>query len=249
MIAARALVSLALVTATGDVRAALPFVPVATSAEWRDARADLVRLRASTPSAPRVTNVRVAFRGPGGVGFDGRGAIAVAPGKALRMILLGPGGRTALDVWATPERYRLSVPDLGLLERGAGAAPPHLPLELFREWFLTPLDGRLLAAGARGERAIYIVRGAHLTLELGVEIHPHAPTVHTLRTTAGGRPEIVSWLGPPGRATLTPEVGARVLFAQPASGLEVTVEIEAYGSEAPSPEAFEEPSDEAEARP
>ena len=247
--AALVLVTAEALASSAPAQRAAAFMPSPTSAAWRDARAEIARLRASAPTSPHITTVRVAFRGPGGIGFDGRGAIAVAPGRALRMILLGPGGRTALDVWATPERYRLAVPDLGIVERGAGAAPPHLPLELFREWFLAPLEGRLLAAGTRGERAIYIVRGARLTLELGVERHAGAPTVHTLETAAGGRTERVTWLGPPGRTTLVPGIGERVVFAQPASGLDVPVEVEAYGTEPPSPEAFDEPTDAPEARP
>lgn len=234
------------------IEALPPFVPdhgfePVTQPEWKEARAEVARLRETVPSAPRVEQVRVAFRGPSGIGFDGRGAIAVAPGRALRMILLGPGGRTALDVWATPDRYRLAVPDLSILERGGAAAPAHLPIELFREWFLTPLSGRLLAAGHAGARTIYLVRSPRQVLEL--DLTPQAPGCgvrYALRKHSPGNDEIVEWIseGPP---TLVPSVGSRVVFTRPAMGIRVTVEIEELGTEPPSPEAFEEPTDDANA--
>lgn len=219
----------------------------ASSIEWKQARALVAQLRDEVPRAPRVEQVRVAFHGPNGIGFDGRGAIAVAPGRALRMILLGPGGRTAFDMWATPDRYRVSVPDLSILERGGATAPAHLPIELFREWFLAPLAGRLLAAGHVGARALYLVRTPRQVLELGLTAATAQGGVrHMLRAYPGGKEEAVEWIGI--TPTLVPPVGSEVVFTRPSLGIQVVVDIDEVGTEPPSPEAFEEPRDEETAR-
>lgn len=213
---------------------------VSTQAEWRSARAELEGLRRETPRDPRVEMVRISVRGPGGVKFDGRGAVAVAPGRALRMMLLGPAGRTALDVWATPSRYRLAIPDLDVIERGGESAPAHLPIELFREWFLAPLGGRLLAAGHVGGERFFILKGRGRSLELrvgprGADGRRHyAIRKHDAR---GG--ESAEWNG----RALWPSIGETVHFYRPAAALELVVEIEGVSSEAPDPAAFEPPEE------
>ena len=63
------------------------------------------------------------------------------------MILVGPGGTTALDVWVTKDRFRFAVPAIKLEKRG-GVDPAEakgLPIGMLRWWFLSPLAGRLLA--------------------------------------------------------------------------------------------------------
>src|SRR5947209_6876614 len=45
-----------------------------------------------------------------GLGFEGRGVVAVRPGHALRMILIGPGGTTAMDVWLRDGAFRVAIP-------------------------------------------------------------------------------------------------------------------------------------------
>jgi hypothetical protein len=51
--------------------------------------------------------------------LGGRGVLAVAPGEALRLVLLGPGGVTALDVWMDAHRYRIAIPAIDRVFRGA----------------------------------------------------------------------------------------------------------------------------------
>jgi len=76
----------------------------------------------------------------------GRGGLAVVPGRALRMILVGVAGVTMLDAWVTPARWRVAVPMLGVLRRGGADDPADLPIGFLRWWFFTPLEGRLFAA-------------------------------------------------------------------------------------------------------
>ena len=104
-------------------RLALP-----TEAEWLAARQRLAELRATEPTKPFGAVVRVALREPHtGKTFAARGAIAVDPHRALRMVLVGPGGATALDVWATADHWRFEVPAAGLLRRGGREDDPGPP--------------------------------------------------------------------------------------------------------------------------
>jgi hypothetical protein len=214
-------------------------VVLSTQDDWRAARRELEALRSSVPTEPRLETVRVSFRGPV-MSFQGRGAIAVAPGRALRMVLLGPAGRTALDVWATASAYRVAVPELGLVERGGVEAPRHLPIALFREWFLAPLGGRLLAAGSSDKGRVYVVRGRTQTIVVSREGANLSLSKH-----GAGSHESVSWSLRSEKDThVLPAVGSRVVFRKPEAGIEVSVEIEEIGTEPPAAEAFDEPREE-----
>ena len=113
-----------------------PAVPVAvTQYEWSIALDRLARLRRGRPDKPYVERIRLAIGDPRtGRQYQARGAVAVSPGVAARMILLGPGGTTALDVWVTKERFRFSVPALALEKRGGTepAAAKGLPIGMLR---------------------------------------------------------------------------------------------------------------------
>ncbi len=102
----------------------------------RAPRTDRVRLRIDAPYLPAP--------------IEARGALAVEPGRGMRLVLLGPGGTTALDFWASGDRYRLSLPELGTDARGDARSPRGmrraLPIELFRWWMLDPFGGELLFA-------------------------------------------------------------------------------------------------------
>ncbi len=217
---------------------ALPEV-IDSQSEWRDARAELVALRRQVPNAPRVELVRISVRGQGGVRFEGRGAVAIAPKRALRMMLLGPAGRTALDVWATPERYRLAVPDLDIVEEGGTSAPTHLPIELFREWFINPLGGRLLAAGAtRGGERFFILKSQARSIELRIGTADVSGRRHySIRKHDATGGESAEWHA----RTLWPAVGDVVRFRRPSLGLELAVEIEGLSAEPPEDAAFDAP--------
>lgn len=104
--------------------------------------------------APR-TDVRQTLRialleGVSGRGFEGRGALVVRPGQALRMILLGPGGTTAMDVWIGGPRFRAAIPALDRIVRGDETTPRAtmrgLPIDLLRRWLVAPFGGRLVHA-------------------------------------------------------------------------------------------------------
>ncbi len=141
------------------------------AASWRAARKWLSGLRAElTPAAPRVEQLSLSlFRMPAGPSLRARGAVAVHPVTAthpgaVRMILLGPGGTTAFDLWVCGDRYRLSIPAVDREEHGlVSQADEALPVAFLRWWFLRPLDGRLLATDVdrlmvRDEQGIFEVR-------------------------------------------------------------------------------------------
>lgn len=83
-----------------------------------------------------------------------RGAIAVRAPDQLRMIMLGPGGTTAMDLWMKGDRFRFSIPSLGREIAGDARTPAEekrgLPVDFLRAFMLDPLGGRLLAASKSG---------------------------------------------------------------------------------------------------
>ena len=71
----------------------------------------LARMRADQPRKPYVERVRVGIVDPrSGKLYQARGAVAISPDRAARLVLLGPGGTTALDVWVTKEHFRIAIP-------------------------------------------------------------------------------------------------------------------------------------------
>ncbi len=92
-----------------------------------------------------------------------RGAVAVLPPRALRMILLGPGGTTALDLWASGDRYRFAVPVIDLKKRGDLGGPPEerrgLPVDFLTFWLLRPASGRLLWHAREAAADRFVLRG------------------------------------------------------------------------------------------
>ena len=99
----------------------------------------------------RLSNLRRSLRGVGphtlrlavklrepftGRTMEARGAVALSPPSALRMILLGPGGTTALDLWARDDEFRFAVPAIDLLRRGDGHGHgrPELALQHQTPW-------------------------------------------------------------------------------------------------------------------
>jgi hypothetical protein len=221
-----------------------------SQAEWVEARDWLRRLRATEPRAPFVENVAVTMREPrSGRVFHARGAVAVDPHHALRMMLIGPGGMTALDVWATRDAWRLEIPAVGILRRGQREADPALPIGFFRWWFLTPLDGKLLttfdrttACDASGggvdtlERRAFVLRSDDATIELVDGQHGGWHHVRAVRRTEGGVDRL-EWTG----AELTPRAGDQATYEQPRSGLRVEVLIESMSREPPDALAFVDP--------
>jgi hypothetical protein len=119
-----------------------------TASEWQRGLARLDALRAAAARA-RTSRIALDLREPHtGRVLSARGAVAVSPPRALRMILLGPGGTTALDLWVDASRFRFAVPAIDLQKRGDLSAPREerrgLPVDFLAFWLLGPLRGELL---------------------------------------------------------------------------------------------------------
>lgn len=210
-----------------------------TLAEWTAARARLASLRAEI--VPRTLRVALALREPvTGRVLEARGALAVAPPASLRMILLGPGGTTALDLWIQGDRYRFAVPAIDLLKRGDASSPREarrgLPVDFLRWWLLHAADGRLLWASREATTWDLLLRDGDAI----VELHAADSGAVTARRT--------TWTLLPTRSQLDEEtvdaerVGCgKVRYHQASTGLEVTVRCEGEEPTRPSPRAFVDP--------
>jgi hypothetical protein len=216
--------------------AAHPSPALPTQAEWRAARAWLGELRASQPVLPFGAIVRVELRDPrSGRALSARGAVAVDPHRAMRMVLLGPAGSTALDVWATADLWRFEAPAAQMLRRGGQDDDPTLPIGFFRWWFLAPLDGRLLTAVAgTGSERFILRRGADI-IDL-TDTQDGTGHVVTASRRAQGWVDRIDFRG----AALGAEPGDRATYDHEASGVHVEVLVESL-SGTPEPAAFADP--------
>ena len=198
-----------------------------STTEWALARERLAAARAALPQKPYVERIRMVMKDPRtGREISARGALAIAPDRAARMLLVGPGGVTALDVWVTPDRFRFVVPAIHYERRG-GRDPEEskgLPIGLLRWWFLAPLGGRLLAAEVRGDATAWLIRDGAATVFVREQALRFAAS-----RREGGRSEIIEWSGHEGR------------YVDGAFGLTVDVQIEEVMPNAPEPEAFADP--------
>jgi hypothetical protein len=210
-----------------------------TQVEWTRVRQRLAALRATQPARPYVQQITVAMREPlTGKVFQARGALAVDPHRALRMILLGPGGGTALDVWLTDDRFRFVVPALSMRRTGGrdAASWRGLPVGFFRWWMLHPLDGRVLDGWLRNGDAIYLLRRDDETVLLRDHAGHAGHHVLAMRR-AQGEVEEVEWYG----RTLVPHEGDKARYVHVTSGLEVEVLVESVSDDEPDPAAFFDP--------
>jgi hypothetical protein len=221
--------------------------------DWQAARARLGELRATLPTRPYGVVVRVSLREPSsGRLFEARGALAVDPARALRMILIGPGGGTAVDAWVTSDAYRFEVPPIGLLRRGGVSAEAGLPVGFFREWFLLPLAGRLLATSKEGDSIDdvscagrwFILRHGEGTTTLCDRDGEASPAkdrerrldLFAVRRTTSSVEEL-SFRG----HSLTPSPGDRAEYDDRRSRVRATVEVESLDESPPEPVAFLDP--------
>jgi hypothetical protein len=215
--------------------------PSTTQADWQEARARLAVLRAGVPDRPYGIVVRVSLREPkSGRTFVARGALAVDPRRALRMILVGPGGGTALDAWVTPEAYRFEVPTIGLLRRGGVSPEPGLPVGFFRWWFLSPLEGRLLASFVpdepkKGSRSFILRRGAATVIVEDAQLSTGLELRATQRSP--GVFERLSFRG----QELSPHAGDRAEYEEAGTGVRAEVLVESVDADAPESIAFRDP--------
>src|SRR6185503_11179086 len=143
-------------------------------AEWRWARHRLADLREQAGAGgPRTRKIALSLREPyTGRTLEARGAVAIDPPDALRMILIGPGGTTALDLWVRGDLYRFSVPAIGLLRRGDARASPAgargLPVEFLRWWMLRPMQGELLWYVRDGATERFLLRDGDAVVRISV---------------------------------------------------------------------------------
>jgi hypothetical protein len=232
----RAALLLAAVSACGSPpRTASTSAGEPSQLEWTLARTRLAALRAALPARPHVEIVRLTIHEPRtGKALSARGAIAVDPHHAMRMILVGPGGATALDVWATPDCWRVAVPALEILRRGDAEEASGFPVGFFRWWFLDPLAGRLLDARAEADGSLFVLRADGATVMLRHEDDVQAFEAERRRGEVVDR---VAWFG----RSLAAEPGDRALYVQERTGVRVEVAVESLSPDPPDPAAFVDP--------
>lgn len=217
-------------------------VPPVTQEEWSLSRRRLGALRAIQPKRPFVERVRVSIVDPRtGKRYDARGAVAVDPGRAVRMMLVGAGGATALDAWVTKDRFRFVIP-AAQLERRGGRDPEAargLPIGFLRWWFLAPLEGRLLTARSNRAESAWLLRDGPAT----VTLRGDGQQFRALRRD-GQSLEGIEWFA----RGLVPTTGARGRYLEGTYGLSIDVVVEEVLADPPEPDAFVDP-DEEETRP
>jgi hypothetical protein len=202
-----------------------------TQAQWDDGLRRLEALRATFPKAAYTQPVTVDFREPyTRRRFEGRGAVGVDPGKAMRMILVGPAGEPALDVWVTRDAWRMSVPAIHLVRRGGRDAPDGMPIGFFRSWFIDPLGGHLLALGSSGDLVVRDPEGG--TLDVSDVAFAPRLGAHVRRRKGRATERFEFALG---------KEGGTAAYVSESTKLAVEVKLGPVQSEPPDPQAFEDP--------
>jgi hypothetical protein len=220
----------------GDPRRVVPASDISQS-EWTRARERLERLRAEIPHRPYVERVQIGMRDPrSGKFYQARGAVAVSPDNAARMVLVGPGGTTALDLWVTRDRFRFAIPAIKLEKRGGSdlSQAPGLPIGFLRWWFLSPLDGQLVLARSGEREAAFVLRDGPATVTLQTDGERFSAV-----RRENGRRERLEWFG----RSLAPREGARGHYVESQWGLSVQVVVEEVLPDEPDPAAFFDPDD------
>lgn len=245
-------------------------VPLAwpSTVEWRHARARLEVFRREAQGAgPRTMRVALRLREPfRGRVMEARGAVALEPAPlvgvgdtepepsqagALRMILLGPGGTTALDLWTRGARFRFAVPALDLLRKGDAATPPSetrgLPVGFLRWWLLRPASGTLLWYEREPAAEHFVLRDGPAFVDLRLARDGRIEAVRTAWASHGGDDMVVSEERV--EADSLGCASARYVTRIPLGGdartglpLEIVLRCEGVeASAAPNPRAFEDP--------
>ncbi len=219
--------------------------PPPTLESWRHAKKQLADINAKT-GRPRTMRIALALREPiTGRTLESRGALAMAPPESLRMILLGPGGTTSLDLWLHADQFRFAVPAIELMKRGDAHTPRAemrgLPVDFLRWWLLRPTSGTLLWHVFRDTGAWFVLRDGLAIVDLHI-----APSGHVTarRTTWEVRSD------EPSRKRKVDEEQVEadgfgcgvVRYKQASTNLQVTVTCESEDAErAPNPRAFVDP--------
>jgi hypothetical protein len=211
-----------------------------TEAQWRVAEQRLDVLRSALPHLPYTAVVTTVLRDPqSGRRMDGRGAIAVAPGEGIRMILLGGAGATLLDAWVTPSRWRIAVPMLSIVRRGGAEAPPDLPIAFLRWWFFARFEGSLFASSIAQAEWLWLVRDGDAVVELRLLEGGARERIAATRRDRGRTEHVDEW-----RAQAAPAPGDSVRYVDEGSGLEVDLAVEELTRAPPDPAAFRDPDTE-----
>jgi hypothetical protein len=171
---------------------------------------------------------------------DGRGAIAVAPGQALRMILVGAAGATLLDAWMTGERWRIAVPPTDLVRQGGREAPDELPVGFLRWLFFRPVEGTLFAGSLQSGHMLFMLRDDDAVLEVRLRACDRGELVTTTRREHGHTERLEEC-----RASSGPRPGDWVRYEDERSGLQVALTIESVAEAPPDAGAFRDPALEA----
>jgi hypothetical protein len=220
-------------------------LPAPTTLEWQRARRTLAGIDAAA-STPRTQRIALTLREPrSGRVLSARGAVALLPPRALRMILLGPGGTTALDLWIDGDRWRFAVPAIELQKRGDLLAPRAerrgLPVDFLAFWLLHPARGRLLWYGRERDVDRFVIRDGDAI----VDLRTGGDRVEARRSTwssagEGARPSLLD------EETVSASgFGcAEVRYHQRSTGLDVTVRCEDETPGAPPARALADPDGE-----
>lgn len=226
----------------GMLGACAPAWPAHNPATWPGFVSGFEQERARFPAVPWAATVGFrVFDSHSGRAIEGRGAIAVAPGSAVRMILLGGAGTTVLDAWVASDRWRVAIPPARRVERGGSRSPIDLPVGFLRWWFVAPLSGALLAATTTASGPAWLLRDGLATMELRSSTCGPDHTGHRIEATRRqpGRKERVVEC----QASSTPTPGDRVGYVDLTNGLQVDVVIESIASAPPGGDAFRDPGD------
>lgn len=208
-----------------------------TSSTWRHAldRLATIRRRAAAARTDRIALTLVEPRSRRRL--EARGAVALAPPRALRMILLGPGGTTALDLWLAGDRYRFAVPAIDLIKVGDITAPPAarrgLPVDFLAYWLLRPAEGSLLWYAREPAADRFVLRSGPAIVDLRAFDDGH---IVARRTTWADRERLDD------ETVVADRIGCGVVrYHQRATGLDVTVRCEGETLGEPPARALADP--------
>lgn len=231
----------------------LPSAYAASS--FQKAQGILSQFRAQLSRAqPHTKKLALSLREPiSGRLLEARGAVALAPPNALRMILLGPGGTTALDLWLNNQskKFRFSLPALDLLVRGklGGSSTRGFPVDFLRFWLLRPAEGEFLWYERRGKAERFALRDPEqkdAIVEICILPAPDGdpgktPMVLRRSSWAPHRP------GRPNHRLDEEIVVAdglgcsKAYYTQAKTGLQIQIRCEGEEIRPPNPKAFEDP--------
>jgi hypothetical protein len=224
----------------------------ADRATWQQIRDGLEAERAARPRNPWAAGVSMTMREPrSGRTVDGRGAIAVAPGRALRMILVGAAGGTMLDAWVTRTSWRIAVPPSDLVRRGGVEEPADLPIGFLRWSFFRPLEGILFGGSAQEGGRTFLLRDTDSVLEVRLRTCDRGELIVTTRRARGRTERIEECKAPagdtsdPSRRSSAPVGAPRdgdwVRYEDEVSGLHIDLTFASAAGEPPDEDAFRDP--------